>query len=274
MGKKVDRENSRRVPKSVFPNNGSEITTWSYGVTTVNSRISDTLPATLRSLSRSGFGNPTLFIDGPDIGVDKHSKFLDEFGHLDRVARGRNIKTVGNWWLSFWELYARNPHADRYALFQDDLAAVNNLREYLEKIPYPDSGYLNLYTFPLNMTRELLPDKTKAGFYKSNQLGKGAVGLVFDQNAAQMLLRSSYMVNYMKRRKTVERHGLKWPRGCIALDGAIVEAMKLVKISEYVHNPSLLKHTGIKSSMGNNRHAQARSFPGEDFDAMNLVDYW
>ena len=60
-------------------------------------------------------------------------------------------------------------------------------------------------------------------------------------------------------------------RGHKAIDGGIVDALSPLGFVEYVHNPSLVQHTGLVSSMSNKRHPTAETFPGENFDFMDLV---
>jgi hypothetical protein len=237
---------------------------WSYGVTTVAQRKVDLLPRTLESLKKTGFGEPILFVDGLENGSD-----YSEFG-LPVVPRGkRNIKTFGNWVLSLWELYLRQPEAKFYAIFQDDFVAGLNLRTYLEKCDYPDRGYWNLYTFPENeepeyktegVTKILRPPNYE-GWYESNQLGKGAVGLVFSYPAVQTLLMSLHMIERVKNPR----------KGCSGVDGGVVTAMNKFGFKEYVHFPSLIQHTGIQSSMGSKKHPLARSLRGEDYNYLELL---
>lgn len=225
---------------------------WSYGVTTVESRRETLLPSTLASLAAAGFDDPRLFVDGcSDV-------FPWQAFGLPLTVRHDRVRTFGNWILTLWELYLREPNADRYAIFQDDFVTVRNLRQYLESAPFPDQGYLNLYTFPENQWR---CEKSFRGFFLANQLGKGAVALVFDRRGVETLLGSHSMVM-----KPQDPH-----KGHKSVDGAIVHAMQKVGWQEYCHSPSLTQHTGIESSMGNRQHAQARSFPGENFDAMSLL---
>lgn len=133
---------------------------WSYGVTTVPSRRDNVFPRTLASLKAAGFPNPHLFVDG-----DTNSEsWVNEFG-LNVTARWPRVKTAANWCLSLAELYTRDAYADRYAVFQDDFVTYKNLRAYLESVPYPQKGYLNLYSFPKN---ESLADG-RAGFYPSDR---------------------------------------------------------------------------------------------------------
>ncbi len=235
------------------------LVTWEYGLTTVPSRRLDLLPRTLASLEAGGFPKPRLFIDGGDDPVS----WEKEFG-CAATTRYPAVKTHANWVLSAYELYLRNPHADRYAMFQDDFVTYKNLRGYLEAISYPEDGYLNLYTFPEN--HGLL--NGRKGFHQSNQLGKGAVALVFSRLALQKVLASEHMV---VRATNKELNSVGNPRGQISVDGGIVTAMSKAGMFEYVHNPSLVQHTGLVSSMMNRQHPLSPSFLGEDFDALTLL---
>jgi hypothetical protein len=245
---------------------------WSYGVTAVPERADDLLPKTLDSLAAGGFDRPRLFLDGACL---RDAAELGDRFRLDVVNRCPRVRAVANWLLALGELYLREPLADRYAVFQDDLVCLRNLRGYLERAPYPDAGYLNLYTFPSNHTLA----GGRRGFYPSNQLGRGALGLVFSRKAVEVLLTHPHMV-----RKP------QCPlRGWVSIDGGVVESFKQAGWREFVHNPSLVQHRGMKSTIPKNvkyvkgsdvevrgkdhvwsRRTLADSFPGEDFDALTL----
>jgi len=220
---------------------------WSYGVTTVPLRVNDLLPRTLDSLAAAGFGRPHLFVDSCESPKD-----YDKFG-LSCTFRMTRTKTFANWIAAAWELYASEPNADRYAIFQDDFVCCKGLRKYLDESPYPGKGYLNLLTFPEN--DKLIKDK-KRGWHKSNQRGLGAVALVFDNAAISSLLSSSHMVSRQRG-----------PRAHRAVDGAILESFRKLGQKEFVHNPSLVQHTGEDSSMGNVKHPLSPSWQGEDWNA-------
>lgn len=229
---------------------------WSYGITTVPSRMCECFPVTLDSLRRAGFDKPIVFVDGANGG---HEYFGTEI-----VYRPSNVGTVANWILAILEVYLRDPHADRYAMFQDDFITYRNLRTYLESVPYPAKSYLNLYTFPQN--QELCGPQS--GFYRSNQNGLGAVALVFDREAIISLFSGS---DHLMRKPTDRTLYGTRERGRILIDGGIVESMNKAGYTEYVHNPSLVQHIGQVSSMGSGRQQLAVSFRGEGFDAMNLL---
>jgi glycosyltransferase involved in cell wall biosynthesis len=204
----------------------------------------------LESLADAGFDKPRLFIDHC-----REEQVPESLRHLDVTCRFPRLKTHGNWVLSAYELFIRNPQAERFAIFQDDFVTYKNLRQYLEVCKYPRTGYWNLYTFPENVKRI-------NGWYTSNQKGRGAVALVFDNEALRTCLTHQHMIDRPLNRR----------RGWKAVDGGIVSAMNKAGWKEYCHNPSLVQHTGMKSSMGNGKHALANSFLGPDFDALDLVD--
>ena len=227
---------------------------WAYGITTVLSRRDDLLRNTIASLARGGFDSPRLFVDGLN-----DPKAYEMFNLPVTVREPPPLRIVGNWILGMWELFVREPFADRYVLFQDDIEAVSNLRQYLEKCEYPKKGYLNLYTFKENHKHT----KGNPGWNLSNQRGMGALGLVFNREALMLLLASKTLVS-----KPVTA-GTK--RAWKSIDGGVLTAMKNDGWKEYIHNPSLLQHRGKHSTLGNSDYPPIEAFPGQEFDAMSLI---
>ncbi len=233
--------------------------TWSYGVTTVPARRDSLLPRTLKSLRAAGFDRPRLFVDG---GRDSDS-WADEFGLDVTVRTGPPVKAYANWVLALWELFAREPMADRFAVFQDDVLVVKNLRGYLERVPLLDGGkvYWNLFTYPPGRQIELPRER---GFHKSNQLGRGALGLVFDRQGVVDLLGSRFMAE----------RPLDPDKGTRNLDGGVLQTLKGQGYTEMVHRPSLTEHLGEESTIdrpGGSLIRVSADFPGEGFDAMDLI---
>lgn len=217
---------------------------WSYGVTTCCQRVGETLNRTLASLADAGFDSPRIFVDGGCQNVA-----------LPRVTgRDSSIGAFGNWLLAAWELYIRQPQVRRYAIFQDDIVMCRGVKKYLEDCPYPEHGYLNLFTFATN---EVLISNQPRGWYKSDQLGKGAVALVFDHLAMVTLLRQSHLIDKPQL-----------PNGRKNVDGAIQHALVVqAGYTEYIHNPSLVQHIGRESTLDNHCHPQAKTFPGENWNS-------
>lgn len=242
---------------------------WSYGLTTVPRRRTNVLPRTLASLKDAGFDKPTLFVDG--ISRDDATAWEREFG-LPVVNRSPQIGAFGNWVLGLVELCIRNPRADRFAIFQDDFVTYPNLRQYLERSNMPEDGYCNLYSFPSN---EIIRPK-EVGWYearplegknatlyhgKPGQTNRGAVALVFSRAAVIKLFSSEHLATKpFEARDPTKR-----------IDGCVGTALNKAGFREYVHNPSLVQHTGAVSAMGNLPHKKSQTFRGENFDAMRLT---
>jgi len=224
---------------------------WAIGVTAVRERVANLLPLTLRSLEAAGFASPRVFLDG-------FGGYLceDPWGG-GLTGRVPAVGAFGNWILAAWELWIREPAADRYAIFQDDVLVVRGLREYLEARKPEGKWYLNLYTTRENGALA----GGKRGWFLSNQLGKGALGLVFERDGLGALLGSAGIV--------AKPHAVRLPKKNI--DGAVVNAMKRAKYREWCHYPSLAEHIGEESVLRNAGRRYAPSFPGEKFDARGLL---
>lgn len=222
---------------------------WAYGITTTPEREKDLLPRTVESLRRAGFAVPWLFIDGCRYPFHDHD--YERFA-CTVVSRYPRIGAFGSWVLALWELWVRYPQANYYALFQDDLVCVRDMREYIEASwPTGHPGYLNLYTTRENA--ELAQDKV--GWFPSNQMGRGALALVFNRMGLITLLQSPDIV--------LKPSCIRLPARNI--DGAVITAMKKAGFWEWCHYPSLVEHTGVDSVIGNHGARYAPSFPGEDY---------
>jgi len=234
---------------------------WSYGVLTVPQRRDNLLPVTLASLEEAGFNNPTLFVDNCELS-DIDSYATRHYPLVFRISPG--VLAFGNWFLALWELYLKNPASQFFALFEDDILVCSNLRQYLEQSEYPKSGYWNLYTA---MENESLVEG-KEGWALSNQLGRGALALVFDKTAVMKILAANHIVNRVQNTS----------RGCKGIDGAVSDAMKQSHYKEYVHNPSLVQHMGIETTIKRPRYISnnpsfkpSSLFRGKDFDVLELL---
>ena len=235
---------------------------WSTAVTTVPSR-SSSLSETLEAIESAGFNDVELFVDSTE--AIQNADLLEY-----NITYRRNIRTYSHWYLTLAEMYMRDPYCQWYSIFQDDLIAVRNLKQYIEQSTagLPARHYLNLFTF---MENETIAQSTTGWVpaycnKEGRQLGRGAVGLVLPHRAATELLSNRHMID--RRQDSV--------RGNRSLDGAVVEAMNSAGFKEYIHCPSLLQHTGEQSSMGNpwnrpDRYPFAKTFPGKDTDALTFL---
>lgn len=253
---------------------------WAVGVTTVPARRGDLLPRTLRSLAAAGFAGPArprLFVDGADAGT----ALSYETEHRDHCvsARWPALRVAGGWWSALLELYIRQPDADRYAIFQDDVIACRGLRAYLERVPWGadakdpnvlgEGDYLNLVTYPENQALAPPPRRggRPAGFYPSNQRGKGAQALVFRRVGVVGLLTSP---EFATRPQNLAR-------GWRNVDGGIADAFRAAGQREWVHDPSLCRHVGEKTTFNIGADGRPRvqpldlSFRGEGWDALEML---
>lgn len=224
---------------------------WSCGVTTVPNRIGNLLPRTLLSLGDAGFEVSRLFVDGASDPTP-WTRFS-----VPITVRSPQAGAAASWFLSLSELCLREPAADFYAVFQDDLIMCRNVRQHLEHCSYPEHGYWNLTLFPQYASAL----KGKTGWHVApSQRGLSAMALVFSRITAVRLLSTDHFFVRAVDPK----------RGRRAVDGAVVTALNSVGFKEWVHVPSLTQHTGHVSAIGNSAQPQMDTFPGEDFDALSL----
>ena len=132
--------------------------------------------------------------------------------------------------------------------------------EPAQQLPYGSEYFLkNLPLAPTSRVGEVagqagsfvpLNPMPAARAAQGHQLGRGAVALVFSQEAVIKLLSSRYMQTRI----------MDAVKGHRSIDGAVVSAMHLEGWTEYVHNPSLVQHTGEVSSMGNRKHPISKCY--------------
>lgn len=267
----IDRRGSTGSVQQGNEGIGAVDVRWSYGLTSCHSRLDTTLRPTLESLAAAGFAEPRLFLDG----VSEKPPWLTEM-RLEATCRMPAIRTHGNWILGLYELYIRDPAADLYAMFQDDIEALPHLRDYLDtlhrKRRLPEKAYFNLFAFSSNEGKV----KGQRGFVeaadlgpkcrhidgKPMQTGRGALALVLPRAAVVELLMSRHMT----------MRPMDPNRGWKVVDGGIVESLNEAGWREYVHAPSLIQHRQGVSSIGNPPHPKALTYPGPDFDCLRLLE--
>jgi hypothetical protein len=94
------------------------------------------------------------------------------------------------------------------------------------------------------------------------QTGRGALALIFNREGVLTLLASRSM--YERAQNT--------EFGWRSVDGAVVNTLNLAGFREYIHNPTLVDHTGIQSAMSNKVwSSRALTWRGEQFNAVNLI---
>jgi hypothetical protein len=195
---------------------------------------------------------------------------------LDLVRVDQHQDAFANFFLTLHEVYLREPKVDAYAMFEDDIVICRGVREYIEKSnAFAPRRYLNLFAFRRNEGHErgwtegaLCGAKPPAD--PTLQAGEGALALVWSNEGIRVLLSSRPMHDHS--------HHLFLSKCC--QDGAVVNAMNLAGYREYVHTPSLVQHTGDETCIPKSgkppdwrwgEYGLAKSFPGEDFDALSLL---
>jgi len=229
---------------------------WQMAITTCRQRV-ELCDRTIQSLYDAGFLFST---SSRDAGKVSANCYFQRIGYNDGEVRydylhDHRVGAFGNWLLTAWELYLSDRHADRYAIFQDDIRASKNLREYLETTITPEKSYQNLILYPANYVQG-----TEAGsWYPAPRIGQGAQGLVFSNVAMKALLKSPFFVEYAATPNCVD-----------GIDGTINAVMAEAGFTEYVHYPSLLDHVDSPSTLGHPPQPKIDSFRGEQFDLLEL----
>jgi hypothetical protein len=215
---------------------------FSFAVTSCEQRLkSGALSQTVEQINRAGFPKNQLVrcVDGMD---------------------GEPFGIFGNWILTAWELFLRDPKSDFYVIFQDDIRCCRNIKPYLQATLSPHAkSYFNLYTGRSNA--EHIGDAT--GWHDSNQNGRGALGLVFPRAVLMLLLTSQEIVSHPQQTD-----------GTRGVDKVVCLAMRRLGITERVHRPSLIQHRDECDVPSTRRPAPGRvsgCFAGEDADAMQFL---
>lgn len=216
---------------------------FSYAVTSCAERMkSGALAETVEQLNAAGFAKRGLVrcIDGVD---------------------GEPFGIFGNWILTAWELWLRDPKSDFYCIFQDDIQCCRNIKPYLQATLSPHAkAYWNLYTGRSNT--EHIGDAA-TGWRESNQNGRGALALVFPRPVFMLLLSAPEIVSHPQQTD-----------GTRGIDKIICLTMRRLGITERVHSPSLVQHRDESDIPSTRRPAPGRvspCFAGENFDAMEFL---
>lgn len=228
---------------------------WATAITTIPERLDTAFEPSFWSLIHAGFAD----LDGSEMLVattDQNWVGLRDV-EPDMVHKHSN-GAFCHWFATAWELYCSAPHADRFAIFQDDILLPTNVRQYLDAIPYPANGYINLCCYPDNKPLE----PTRGLHRASSSLGLGAQGLVFNNEAFCKLLSSEYLVMHPKLGEA----------GKAGIDGVIKSALGWKGIDEYVHWPSLIDHLDdVPSTIGHEPQPPVADFPSVDFDCLSWL---
>lgn len=217
---------------------GNPVRTWSVGITTSRRRV-PSLERTIESVVASGWERPRLFCDG-SVSIPIHWS--------DLPVSSRNPRTGAwpAWYLALTEMLLRDPHADAYVLFQDDieLPGRGDLRDWLESLLWPGDkpGIVSLYC-----SSEYRRDE--AGWYRfEGDWVWGATAFVYSPDTLRQILLSTEL---LKHRWDGTGRGLK------GIDVAIGAWAAKSDTPIWFPTPSLVQHTGQVSTLWDTARAVA-----------------
>jgi glycosyltransferase involved in cell wall biosynthesis len=204
---------------------GTARLTWQIGLLTAPRRV-PTIRKTLENLDGAGFGPIHIFAEpGSALPADI------ENGRL--TIHTRRLGNFANFYSSLATLFERDPDADCYAIFQDDILVAMGAREWCEREFWPQgAGIVSLFTPQIHS--DGLPGWTlkSPGFYRIY----GAQALVFRGDVVRRFLADPLVLH---------SHGLYEHN-----DDAVVSgwaARNQLPIA--YHSPSLVQHVGTVSSI-------------------------
>ena len=221
---------------------------WAVGVT-VAPRKNPTFERCYESFLEAGF-KPQIF---KEPGVSLDPKFF-KYGVTERPRR---LGAWNNWLSSLYELRQKNPNADAYAIFQDDVMLCRDIKTYLEQELWPSSFTAFVSVFTPNHYR---------GNSVWNPIDQGvnlwmAQTFIFPPLAVDSILRHPIIRGW---------------KGDKNIDSKIGEWARNIGMLPYYHTPSLGQHVGHDSTIWGEElpamgDRSASDFVGESFSAMQLL---
>ena len=211
---------------------------WCVGITTAPRRVSS-LDATLEAIVNAGWSRPRIFVDG-DVQIPQ------QWSDLPVSCRTPRIGAWPSYYLALTEMFMRDPSADAYALFQDDIELLRraDLRTYLERVLWPgeNPGILSLYCSS-EYTRK------DRGWHRfpENWIW-GATAFVFSPDAVRGILSSVAVIDH---RLEGAGDGLK------GIDVAVGQWAERTNTPIWFPTPSLVQHTGQVSTLWDTARAVA-----------------
>lgn len=211
---------------------------WCVGITTAPRRVSS-LDASLEAIVNAGWTRPRIFVDG-DVRIPH------QWSDLPVSCRTPKVGAWPSYYLALTEMFMRDPSADAYALFQDDIELLRrtDLRAYLERVLWPgeNPGILSLYCSS-EYTRK------DPGWHRfpENWIW-GATAFVFSPDAVRGILSSAAVLDH---RLEGAGDGLK------GIDVAVGQWAEKTNTPIWFPTPSLVQHTGQVSTLWETARAVA-----------------
>ncbi len=220
------------------------VTRWAVGLTTAP-RAKSTVARCLQSLHAAGFF-PTVFAEpGSAIGLNAPTVWRTE-----RLGCWRNyVQTLR-------DLLAMNPDAEAIAIFQDDVIACKDLREFAEHDLWPSlrTGVVSMYS------PEEYEGGGAVGIDKRGHMVLGLCACVFPRAVAQRLVTPEFATDW---------RGCHAPNGRVdephlkkAADKWVAECIAKMGLDVHHYRPSLVQHIDAPSAIGHGGNSQRRETSG------------
>ena len=234
-----------------------EVRRWSVAVTTSPRRHS-VLEACLESIARAGWDDVLLFMDGT-------VRVPPQFSHLPTSWREHPLGACTAWYVCLMELVARQPDADAYVIFQDDvlLHLGERLRDYLQLALWPAArpGLVSLYNPGLIQRRGWHP--------LPRDWDWGTLAVVFPAGLARQFLSDPAVVRSCLPAKT----GTHRP-----IPDMVRGWTRRAQVTIWCPSPSLTQHMGATSTLwphaGLGRRRQAPWFSGDESQPWEPSSGW
>ena len=204
---------------------------WAVGMLTAPRPV-PTIDRALASLQNAGFSSVHIF-------AEPGSWVPDRFAHLPRTVHGRLLGNLGNFYTSLASLWMLEPHADCYAVFQDDVCVAEGLRAWCDRQLWPNgAGLVSLYT---------------CGAQHDDASGWRILsrGMCHTFGALAFVFRSDILKDFLSDGRLLEMREAGLRAGD---DAAIGEWATRRGFGIAYHTPSLVDHIGVTSAVAANGH--------------------
>ena len=242
-----ESDGPRRTIDDVVPvvGVGPKVNRWAVGVTTAP-RKEETFAASMRSILAAGF-EPHIFAE-PD------SPIPDEFSHLPLTQHRSKLGCWPNYYMALQEMLTRDPHADAYAIFQDDIILASQTKEFLERALWPTEnlGVVSIYC-------SLAYAQEKPGWYTLDQKWVwGACAFIWPRHQLVHFLSN----NAIHWRLTGRAQGVR------NIDIVVGNWAKEHSRPVWYCSPSLVQHIGNTSTLWDSARATGKRKARDFVEAM------
>ncbi len=223
---------------------------WTVGVITAP-RKHPTIHRTLKSLHAAGFDSAHLFAE-PGSWIPK------EFRRFPVTVHGRALGNLGNFFSSLVALYFADPHAECYAIFQDDVELAEGLRSWCDGQFWPQNvGLVSLFTSRVYSGEEVGWRVLKLGHYRTF----GAQALVFRRDVLEEFVKDGAALRYSMTRAVFD-------------DAVLGEWATRAGIGIAYHTPSLVQHIGAAAAIRGRGHGIGRASVADAVASVAQIPLW